>query len=241
MTNNRKIKVITFDLDNTLWDTNTVIYAAEEALYQWLQQLAPQLTAKFNIDDLRLQRLNLVKDQPELRHQVSELRIKSLYLNLVAAGYEASTASKLSSQAFDFFYAERQKVKPFPRVEETLSHLKENYRLGSITNGNANLAIIGLEKYFDFSLSAEQVGANKPSEKIFSAALNEAQCLKHELIHVGDHPTDDIVGAKQFGFHAIWTNYLESEWAFGEKPTQEINQFNDIIGAIKTIELSECS
>ncbi len=232
----RRIKAITFDLDNTLWNTNDVILAAENALYSWLKEHATRLTDRFNPNDLRAQRLALIKRKPDLSHQISQLRIESLKLSLIEVGYNKSESGKLSTLAFDFFYAERQKVKPFPQVEKTLATLKKHYHIGSVTNGNANLTMVGLDKYFDFSLSAEQVGANKPSSKIFGAALHSANCEKHELIHVGDHPIDDIIGAKDFGFHTIWVNYAMNEWDLEEKPTQEVKQFNDLISAITTIE-----
>ncbi|MCX7079975.1 MAG: HAD family hydrolase, partial [Pseudomonas sp.] len=37
------IKLITFDLDDTLWDTAPVIVSAEAVLRDWLAQQAPDL------------------------------------------------------------------------------------------------------------------------------------------------------------------------------------------------------
>ena len=39
------IKVITFDLDDTLWDARPVLITAEEALFTWLSSCCPEAAA----------------------------------------------------------------------------------------------------------------------------------------------------------------------------------------------------
>jgi len=230
------IKAITFDLDHTLWDTTETIIKAEAILYQWLSDNAPKVTAKFSSEDLIAQRRMLLVSRPELAHQVSALRKISLFNTFFSVGYSQPDAEELTGKAFEIFYLARQKVTPFSDVVPTLEKLKQRFLLGSITNGNANLEIIGLSKYFAFSLSAEISGANKPSIVIYQQALQLAGCRQDEIIHVGDHPSDDIFGAKECGFHTIWVNYFNSTWQEDYVPSAEINSFKDILTAIDRIE-----
>ena len=42
------IKVVTFDLDNTLWDVEPVLLRAEQAQYRWLEENRPRVTREFD-------------------------------------------------------------------------------------------------------------------------------------------------------------------------------------------------
>ena len=70
----------------------------------------------------------------------------------------------------------RNSVELFDGVEEILGILKKQYKLGTITNGNASLEKIGIKQYFDFEIKASEAGYMKPSPEIFKSALYEAKC-----------------------------------------------------------------
>ena len=72
-----------------------------------------------------------------------------------------------------------------------------------ITNGNADIRSMKISKYFSFSISAEEIGAPKPHEEIFLAALNEQKVDNHEFVYVGDDMVNDIDGAKNVGMTTV--------------------------------------
>ena len=51
------------------------------------------------------------------------------------------------------------------------SALARRHRLGALTNGNADIARLGLDRFFRFAFSAADVGAAKPAPEMFRAAL----------------------------------------------------------------------
>ena len=51
--------------------------------------------------------------------------------------------------------------------------------------------------------SAEE-GIAKPDEKIFKIALERAACKSGNAIMIGDRIDNDIIPAKNLGFHTIW-------------------------------------
>ena len=54
MTNDRPvIKVITFDLDNTLWDVEPTLLRAEQAQNDWLRAHRPRLMQRYNDEQMR--------------------------------------------------------------------------------------------------------------------------------------------------------------------------------------------
>ncbi len=80
------IRLITFDLDDTLWHTAPIIQGAETALRDWLAVNAPRLGG-FPIEALGAIRRMLVEQEPSLRHRISELRRRILFHALSDAGY----------------------------------------------------------------------------------------------------------------------------------------------------------
>src|SRR5690554_33960 len=103
------IRLITFDLDDTLWAVKPVITAANQALGVWLLTHAPKL-GELSSERLGQLRGELVAQQPLLDQRVSELRYQVLLRALLQSGYPELEARDLAEQAFQVFLAERQKI-----------------------------------------------------------------------------------------------------------------------------------
>lgn len=233
------IKLITFDLDNTLWDNNPVLIRAEQACYDYLQKYAPQLTAQYSLNDLAQLRLAMMTDSPQLAAQVSRVRKLAMQKALHAINHDAEKIPLLVEQAFAHFHDERNKIDLFPHTLPLLHALRTQYALATITNGNSDLKKVGIADYFAFSLSAEIVGAKKPRPNIFHAALHKANIAPHEMIHIGDHHDDDIFGAQQLGIHTIWFNPQKLRWETqSDKPAPTATVFclSEIVEKIALIE-----
>ena len=67
------IELITFDLDDTLWDTAPVIASAEAILRQWLTENAPNLGG-LPVEHLFSIREQVLREEPNLKHRISALR-----------------------------------------------------------------------------------------------------------------------------------------------------------------------
>ena len=93
-----------------------------------------------------------------------------------------------------------------------MKSLKEKYILGVITNGNADIKTLKIDHLLDFYLNAEMVNESKPGKKIFDEAAKLAGVLPEEICHIGDHPVNDVEGALQAGFQAMWMNALDKDW-----------------------------
>jgi putative hydrolase of the HAD superfamily len=196
------IQALTFDLDDTLWECAAVIAQAEAENYRWLQKHYPRLTARFSLDDLRQKRQETANSNPNIAHDVVELRLRSLAACLSEVGYSPLAATS----ALEQLVAHRHAVTLFPEVKEMLEILAERFVLGVISNGNANVYRLGLGEYFRFALSPRVVGCEKPDARIFAAAATLAEAPPAAIVHLGDHPQSDVIGAKAAGFQSIWVN-----------------------------------
>jgi putative hydrolase of the HAD superfamily len=200
-------RLITFDLDNTLWDVNTVILTAEKAMRGWLQEHVPEVVAFYQTEGVADIRAQVLADHPQLKHDLSRLRTLVVQRSIEACGYGSAEAATLAEGAFTVFMEGRHRVQYFEGALETLERLTRRYTLAALSNGNADIARLGLDRYFAFSCSAADVGESKPAPGMFLAAIRRVGVKPEDAAHIGDHLHDDIAGALGVGMHAVWCNF----------------------------------
>ena len=221
------IKLITFDLDDTLWDTAPVIVSAEAVLRQWLTDHAPQLGG-VPVEHLWAIRERVLNNEPGLKYRISALRRRVLFHALEEAGYDQGQANALADQSFEVFLHARHQLDIFPEVLPTLEALANHFALGVVTNGNADVRRLGLADYFKFALCAEDIGIAKPDARLFHEALQRGDATPDTAVHIGDHPGDDIAGAQQAGLRAIWFNPAGKAWEADRLPDAEIRSLPEL-------------
>ncbi len=212
MSRSGRLQVICFDLDNTLWDSHSVIVNAERLLGDWLREHSPEVGARYGTDSWRALRRTVLAEQPEIGHDVTRFRLAMLERAFSDAGYPPAEGRRLAAEAFAVFIEARHQVRLYEGVRETLEALRANYQLGTLTNGNADIARLGLTDLFSFWFSAGDVGASKPAPAIFQAAMAHTGTDARSLIHVGDNPRDDVEGARRIGLDCIWVNPDDAEF-----------------------------
>lgn len=205
----QSVRAISFDLDYTLWDLAGVIEHAERRMYEFLQRAYPRVTAGQPPEALTRRRLALLERRPELRHNVTAWRRAALGELAEEHGYPAA---ELTTAAFEVFLDARHEIEPYPDAVPLLQTLQGHYRLGVITNGNADVHRLGLGHYFDFVISAVDIGSAKPDHLIFEAACHRAGVAADELLHIGDEPSTDVLGAVRYGVQAVWLNRHGQRW-----------------------------
>ena len=133
------IEVITFDLDNTLWDVEPALLRAEEAQRNWLLEHRPGAIDDYDHESLWRFKQSVWKRHPNLLHHVSQMRIVRLYEMQLAAGYGESEAKAGATEAFAAFLEERHRVTLYEEALEVLEQLAGRFTLGALTNGNADI------------------------------------------------------------------------------------------------------
>lgn len=230
------IKVISFDLDDTLWDNLPVLQKAEQAVFDFLARQHPPFAQQFDLPSLQLAKQGVATQHPELTDQISELRIVTLEQALRLSGYSGN-ARELAEQAFSVFIHWRHQVTYLPQVESVLSTLSQDYRLAALTNGNADIQRLSIARYFDYAQSAEQLGAKKPELEYYQKAIDALAISPSELIHIGDHPEHDVAAARTLGIHTIWIDFGVRTWPEHLPPAKfratTIEQIPALIAQIK--------
>lgn len=201
-------KLITFDLDDTLWDIEAVVASAERRLHAWFATHHPAVAARYSAADLRRLRDEAPRLHPALADDMTALRRSSLTRALESVGYDGAHADA----AFAEFWRHRHDLEFFPDAIPALDALRQRFRLAAITNGNADIALVGLDEHLDFALVAVEFGAAKPDPRIFHEACRRAGVAPHEALHVGDDPQLDVIGAKRAGLRAAWIERHGRRW-----------------------------
>jgi putative hydrolase of the HAD superfamily len=208
MTTQNAYGLLTIDLDDTLWPCAPTIRQAEAALYAWLEQAAPRLTDAWDQPAMRHHRHDLMSRRPRIAHDLTAVRRESLRGLLADFGYEPS----LADDAMVLFLDHRNRVEPYADVVPMLKALGAEYRLISVTNGNADVERTPLRGLFDHSLTAAEVGAQKPAPALFRGALAWARVSPGRALHLGDDPYRDVEAARRLGMQAVWVNRGSGAW-----------------------------
>jgi putative hydrolase of the HAD superfamily len=220
-----RIRAITLDLDDTLWPIWPTIERAEKALAHWLSEHAPMTLALFANPHARHDlRQQVIQKHPELVHNLSAIRLEAIRLALYRAGEDPLMAPT----AFEVFFAERQRVSFFEDALPALEWLSGRYPLLALSNGNADLARVGLGAYFKGGVSASQCGVAKPDVRIFLAAAQLAGVPPEQVLHVGDDASHDVLGGLAAGMQTVWVNRSEHLWTHDAQPHETVSQLNEL-------------
>lgn len=234
------LKLITFDLDDTLWDVKPTIIKASKILREWLLQRIPDAEPWLRPEAQREIWKQILEEAPELQHNLGELRRRVIENSIRRSGLDQKTAVEISINALDVFLEERHKVVYFEGTLESLDLLSKQFILAALTNGNADISRLGLDSYFSFAHTSASVGLGKPHPEIFHQALQSAKALTGQevlagqTLHVGDHPDLDIAAAAAVGMHTLhFRGCVERVLEIGEvKPTLVADNMKDLYSRI---------
>ena len=223
------LRLITFDLDNTLWPVDEVIRQAERVTSEWIAERHPDAAAALTSGAIRAVRDRLVREHPDYLNNLTRLRRDAMAEAFMAAGFGDQEARHIAADAFQVFHEARNQVTFFPGALEMLETLADSYALGALSNGNSDLKRVGIDDLFAFHHSAESVGRRKPEPDMFHAALRSAGVSADQALHVGDHPLEDVDAARRHGFQAVWANLIDLNWpADLDRPAHHIHHLREL-------------
>lgn len=225
----KKLHLLTFDLDDTIFPIGPVVAEANDAMISRLQTLGytdannDEIVAAskrirtelretgeaLTYTDLRKQsiRREIMRLTNLQHHQVDDSVIEDVFDSWLSARH-ASADKYLFSDC----------VSALEAVQ--LQHPEAT--IGAITNGRGNpLFMPSVKDFFHFCVSGEDDGVfpkRKPDKGIYEAALETFCNLRDEQsldslnwIHVGDDLANDVGAAAMSGAKSIWLNAEEEE------------------------------
>ncbi|KYH35529.1 phosphatase [Clostridium tepidiprofundi DSM 19306] len=100
----------------------------------------------------------------------------------------------------------------YPKVIEVLETLKDNYKLGIISNALPSLDwafdTLGIRKYFDNIIISAYEGVEKPDETIYFSAVDKLGCKFEECIFIDDK-IENVQAAEKLGMKGFYLDRKE--------------------------------
>ena len=204
-------KMLTFDTYGTLIDWESGIYNA-------LEPLLDKLPLKLSRDEV----LELFAEC-EMQQQASNpTQVYSSVLDEVSRAIAKKWQIKISDEEAVTF---GRSVKHWPEFEdsaESLRYLRQHYLMATVTNCD-RISYMGsnarLEIEWDAIYTAQDIGCYKPSlrnfDYMFEQARRDLGVLPHEILHVAQSLTHDMVPATSMGMTKVWINRRHNQEGLG--------------------------
>ena len=138
----------------------------------------------------------------------------SAWFTLVEQVFAPHLPAPLAPKLFDALYQRFTQTTAwhvYDDVKPTLAALRQRgYRLGVVSNWDERLkkllTDLQLSHYFEAIVLSVDVGAGKPSPKIFAHTLNLLKLPASAVLHIGDSMDEDVIGPQQRGIPALLLN-----------------------------------
>jgi HAD superfamily hydrolase (TIGR01509 family) len=209
------IRAVLFDGDQTLWDFQAVMHTALSAVLGELRAYRPgPHSSELKVRDLAADRNEVTRQYEGVEFNLARLRHLGFARTLQrlrekagentngwAAAHDDDVAARLTTS----YFAHRDRDPAlFADAVPCLDALRPHFRLGLLSNGSRAPDVIGLGGYFEVVVFAQDHRVAKPDRAIFAITERQLGVPPDECVLVGDHPLNDVVGAKQSGWRAVW-------------------------------------
>lgn len=201
-----KIRAVLFDLDNTLTHRDLTAQAYSRYLAEYYAPALAQVEPEKIIEIVRRIDNGGYPKKELLTH--GSIGASAAYALLQELSWLNPPSIDELAQ-FWFSQFGRCAVE-MPDAKQVLEQLKsQGYQLAIVSNGGHDTRLntirgLGIADYFEEIISSGLVGFNKPQPEIFQITAQRLGVLPEHCLYIGDHPINDIQGAKNAGMHALW-------------------------------------
>lgn len=191
-------EAILFDTDNTLYAYPPAHHAAMTAIRRKASQSLGIGEEKFD-SAFNLAREEIKNRLKETASSHSRLLYFQRMLEIIGLGSQVLLALDLEQTYWRNFLS---KAVLFSGVKEFLDDLRLNgVPIAIVTDLTAQIQFrkivyFGLDHYFDYIVTSEEAGKDKPHAAPFQLAVEKMQAMGKNIWFIGDNPANDILGAR---------------------------------------------
>jgi putative hydrolase of the HAD superfamily len=222
---NRNVKAVIFDLDDTLFDHR---YSCRKGLAALRRKY--KCFRQITLDEFESEHRRIL-DEIHLtqlltgRISLTEARKERFRRAFERVGEKADDAKCNEAIKIYRTYYEKNR-RAVPGASQLLYKLKPLVKIAIVSNNlfseqTGKLIDIGLQKYVDILVVSEHAGVTKPETAIFLETLKRLKCTANEAVMIGDSWEIDIVGALNSGIRPIWFNHYSQK----RRDTNGVKQF----------------
>jgi FMN hydrolase / 5-amino-6-(5-phospho-D-ribitylamino)uracil phosphatase len=238
------IEAVLFDGDQTLWDFQKVMRMALLAVLDDIRAARPGTAAEaLGIAEIQADRNAVAQELLGVEFNLARLRrlgfTRTLERLRPGTSWRESDDDALAEALTTTYFRCRDRDPAlFDDALPCLNALRSLYRIGLLSNGSRLPETIGLGGLFEVVVFAQDHRVAKPDRGIFEVVERQLQLAPSTCVLVGDHPLNDVAGAKRSGWRAVWIDRQgDGTWSpdqsFEERPDAVItslNQLPDVLG-----------
>ncbi|MCF2858562.1 HAD-IA family hydrolase [Pseudoalteromonas sp. SMS1] len=206
------VRVLSFDLDDTLYNNHPIILNAIRAMQDYLQSI-PAWANKQGDYWLECRR-HIGNTQPHLQDDVTTWRQVALRYGMSQLNLTKDEIERHSNNAYQAFAQARSNITVSDSVLAMLQQLAKKYTLIAITNGNVDVEKFNLAGVFERVYLAGPDGKAKPDAALFQRACQDLGVKPQQILHIGDSLDTDVQGANLAGCQSVWLNNQSTAYTY---------------------------
>ena len=218
-----EIKVISFDLDDALYDNQPVLQNAEHRCNEFLEKQFNRQNIQFSLEafySIRHRLMSSVDHAMENMTLMRQVAIREFCVNL-------EEADLITQQALAIFLQARSQATVPSKIFSMMEILASRYLLVSVTNGNCDPGQLSIGKFFHKNYSPVEGYRAKPHPQMLLQVIEDFKLDKSELLHIGDSLDKDGLAAKKAG-----VNYFHfAPFIDGNTPAGVVSQFEEFLSS----------
>jgi putative hydrolase of the HAD superfamily len=241
------IKVVAFDLDDTLFNATDLSWEAR------ISGLKAMISKGLNIE---LKKASLILNEIVKEYGSNNSNHYNIFIrriNRFEPQIEFISSSKKNMYVTTAVMAyHEQKIKMIEPFEDVVPCLREIKSMGIktaiISDGipikqYEKILRLGIDEFVDLIVISDEIGVRKPNPKLFEYCLKKFGISGEESIYVGDNPVKDLIPARMNGMFSVYIHRggKYDSLTTGEKiltelrPDYEINTLKNFKEIIKEI------
>ena len=194
------LKAVIFDFDDTLSDRKVgFIDYAKYFLRKYFPEM-PQEELEQRAEDMHTRNNGGYHD-------------RELFFTEIIRDYGMKNPPSLEELYEEYDTVFPQMTQLFPETLDTLRALKsKGLKIGIVTNGvsvmqHNKLRVTGIDAIADAVVVSGDLPFKKPSVEIFDYVAEKLGVRNDQTIFIGDHPRNDISGARKAGMNVVWMRH----------------------------------
>jgi len=257
----KEVKLVCFDIDNTLCDFTSAEIETEAYMAEMISKDIKKLQSKnkkrnaikntcsaFTVLKIfsEVKHLHLYRDfEPATYSRMSWFKETLERIDDVMDLGVSVNSLILNAESYEKKYWDsiNKLLKNYTSTTSILENLKsKGLKLATITDSDGKpgikdyrMKILGLDKYFDYIITGDDIGLNKPAVENWNKLLELSKLKGKQCVMVGDHPEVDLVTAKKLGFITVWTKQAVNTDLHQSYIDYEIHDIKEIVGILEKI------
>ena len=223
-------KGVIFDLDNTLYDYETINELAMNSLKEYSCSILKITEEQFKVA------FKQARESTKINMADCAAQHNRIIYCQKTLEYLGRKPTSYALEMYEVYWGTMlDKMELNKGVLEIFQKLKElEVKIAICTDLTAHIQHrkirkLGLQDYIDVLVTSEEAGCEKPNSNIFKLCLEKMNMNPDEVLYVGDSFSKDIVGANSVGIKPIWFNPSGEKQELFKNGIMQIGSFEQLL------------